>query len=145
MTLGIMGFHFSSRLTATLNLCPIYFKITRALSTKLEHMHKKFEINQTKIKGSCQTGRKVVPHDSKRNLPLLRFSTVSYKKKLRVCRLLVAIGYSQFLFYVFPSKFTYLLCTVHLEDFQFSGSFLGMTNTNKSFKKSTYELGINFQ
>ena len=33
-------------------------------------MHKKFEINQTKIKGGCQSGRKVVPHDSKSDLPL---------------------------------------------------------------------------
>ena len=36
----------------------------------IEHMHKKFEINQTKIKGGCQSGRKVVPHDSKSDLPL---------------------------------------------------------------------------
>ena len=28
----IMGYHFSSRLTATLNLCLIYFKITLALA-----------------------------------------------------------------------------------------------------------------
>ena len=33
-------------------------------------MHKKFEINQTKIKGGCQSGRKVVPNDSKSDLPL---------------------------------------------------------------------------
>ena len=33
-------------------------------------MHKKFEINRTKIKGSCQSGSKVVPHDSKNDLPL---------------------------------------------------------------------------
>ena len=36
----------------------------------LVHMHKKFEINQTKIKGGCQSGRKVVPHNSKSDLPL---------------------------------------------------------------------------
>ena len=34
------------------------------------HMHKKFEINWTKIKASCQSGRKVVTHDSKSDLPL---------------------------------------------------------------------------
>ena len=34
-------------------------------------MHKKFGINQTKIKGSCQSGRKVVPKDSKSDLPLV--------------------------------------------------------------------------
>ena len=30
----------------------------------------KFEVNQSKIKGSCQSKRKVVPHDSKSYLPL---------------------------------------------------------------------------
>ena len=30
----------------------------------LEHMHKKFEIYRTKIKGSCQSARKVLTHDS---------------------------------------------------------------------------------
>ena len=34
-------------------------------------MHKKFEINQTKIKGGCQLGRKVVTHNSKSDLPLV--------------------------------------------------------------------------
>ena len=33
-------------------------------------MLKKFEINRTKIKGSCQSGRKVITHDSKSDLPL---------------------------------------------------------------------------
>ena len=33
----------------------------------LEHMYKKFEIN---IKGGCQSGRKVVTHNSKSDLPL---------------------------------------------------------------------------
>ena len=33
-------------------------------------MDKKFEINQIKIKGSCQLGRKVATHDSKSDLPL---------------------------------------------------------------------------
>ena len=28
-----------------------------------------FDVNQTKIKGGCQLGRKVVPHDSKSDLP----------------------------------------------------------------------------
>ena len=36
----------------------------------LEHMHKKFEINLTKIIGGCQSGRKVVTHNSKSDLPL---------------------------------------------------------------------------
>ena len=34
-------------------------------------MHKKFEINQTKIKGGCQSRRKVVPYNSKSDLPLV--------------------------------------------------------------------------
>ena len=62
--------HFSSRLTATLNLCLIYFKIASELAILLEHMHKKFEINPTKIKGSCQSGRKMITHNFKSNLPL---------------------------------------------------------------------------
>ena len=33
-------------------------------------MHKKFEINWTKIKGVCQSERKVVTHNSKSDLPL---------------------------------------------------------------------------
>ena len=33
-------------------------------------MHKKFEINLTKIKGGCQLGRKVVTHNSNSDLPL---------------------------------------------------------------------------
>ena len=32
-------------------------------------MHKKFEIIQTKINGGCQSGRKVVTHNSKSDLP----------------------------------------------------------------------------
>ena len=34
-------------------------------------MHKKFEINRKKIKGSCQLGSIVVTHDSKSDLPLV--------------------------------------------------------------------------
>ena len=78
----ILGYHFSSRLTATLNLCLIYFKITWALAILLEHMHKKFEINRTKIKGSCQSGRKVVTHDSKSDLPLVVCPFSQYLKKI---------------------------------------------------------------
>ena len=66
-----MGYHFSSWLTAILNLCRINFKITWSLIILLENMHKKFEMNWTKIKGSCQSARKVVTHDSKSDLPLI--------------------------------------------------------------------------
>ena len=34
-------------------------------------MQKQFEIPRTKIKGGCQSGRKVVPHDSNSDLPLV--------------------------------------------------------------------------
>ena len=33
-------------------------------------MHKKFEINLTKIKGACQSGRKAITHNSRSDLPL---------------------------------------------------------------------------
>ena len=36
----------------------------------IEHMRKKFKINRTKIKGGCQSGRKVVTHNSESDLPL---------------------------------------------------------------------------
>ena len=36
-------------------------------------------INQTKIKGGCQSGRKVVPHDSKSVLPLSSGWYVKFK------------------------------------------------------------------
>ena len=43
-------------------------------------MHKKFEINQTKIRGSCQSGRKVVTHNSKSDLPLAILLEHMHKK-----------------------------------------------------------------
>ena len=51
--------------------CRMYLKITRTLAILLEHMHNKFEINLTKIKGNCQSGRNVVTHDSKSDLHLV--------------------------------------------------------------------------
>ena len=38
-------------------------------------MHKKFEINWTKIKGGCQSGIKVVTHNFKSDLPLVNCAT----------------------------------------------------------------------
>ena len=35
-----------------------------------EHMHKKFQINRTKIKGGCHSVRKVITNNSKSELPL---------------------------------------------------------------------------
>ena len=42
-------------------------------------MQKKFEINQTKIKGGCQSGRKVITHNYKSDLPLVKIPII-YKK-----------------------------------------------------------------
>ena len=44
-------------------------------------MHKKFELNRTKIKGGCQSGRKVVANDSKNDLPTVKKGKNSEKKK----------------------------------------------------------------
>ena len=41
---------------------PLIF-VSFTSKSPLEHMHKKFEINQTKIKGSCQSERKVVTRE----------------------------------------------------------------------------------
>ena len=41
-------------------------------------MQKKFEINRTKIKDGCQSGRKVVAHNSKSDLPLTRNDVYIY-------------------------------------------------------------------
>ena len=38
-------------------------------------MQKKFVINRTKIKGGCQLGSKVVPHDFKSDLPLRNWAS----------------------------------------------------------------------
>ena len=35
--------------------------------------HVIFEVNQTKIRAGCRSERKVAPHDSKSDLPLVRF------------------------------------------------------------------------
>ena len=45
-------------------------------------MHKKFEINLTKIKGGCQSGRKVVLYESKSDLPLGIILLYEIKKSL---------------------------------------------------------------
>ena len=53
-----MGYHLSSRLISDLS--------QNSCACASAH----FEVNQTKIKGGCQSGKKVVPHDSKSDLPL---------------------------------------------------------------------------
>ena len=60
-------------------------------------MHKKFEINGTKIKGGCQSGRKVVTHNSKSDLPL----TVSMKKTKIEKKMLTTEA-----FQIFPVRLT---------------------------------------
>ena len=40
-------------------------------SNSVNSAHVIFEVNRTKIKGGCQSGRKVVTHDSKSALPLV--------------------------------------------------------------------------
>ena len=45
-------------------------------------MHKKFEINLTKIKGHCQSGRKVVTHNSKSDLPLIAKTPITKYKNI---------------------------------------------------------------
>ena len=54
-------------------------------------MHKKFEINRTKIKGGCQLGRKAVTYNSKSNLPLAIYkhemkmgSLATFKKQIPI-------------------------------------------------------------
>ena len=51
-------------------------------------MHKKFEIDQTNIKGGCQSERKFVIHNSKSNLPreFPLFMLISFRKtkKLKI-------------------------------------------------------------
>ena len=43
---------------------------SKSLAILLEHMHKKFVINRVKIKGGCQSGSKVVTHNSRSDSPI---------------------------------------------------------------------------
>ena len=81
ITLRIVGSHFSSRLTATINLCLIYLKLLLHVLSQYGQCSCDFEINQTKIKGGCQSGRKVVTHNSKSYLPLVDKLTKSASKR----------------------------------------------------------------
>ena len=40
-----------------------------------------FEVNQTKIKGGCQSGRKAVTHNSKSDLPLVAHTAVIQSRR----------------------------------------------------------------
>ena len=46
-------------------------------------MYKKFEIKRTKIKGGCQSGRKVVTHNSKSDLPVIGKKILARKFKIK--------------------------------------------------------------
>ena len=50
------------------------------LAILLENMHKKFGINQSKIKGGCQSERKVVTHNSKSDLRLVEWKNEKEQK-----------------------------------------------------------------
>ena len=49
-------------------------------------MCKKFDINLTKIKGSCQSGRKVVTHDSNSDSPLVTGKGIKKQKNMYVVK-----------------------------------------------------------
>ena len=51
-------------------------------------MYKKFELSQTKIKRGCQSGRKVVTHNSKSDLPLAYRESLSLPSNFQVHALL---------------------------------------------------------
>ena len=46
------------------------FNENNPLAILLEYIPKKFEMNRTKIKDGCQSGGKVLTHNSKSDLPL---------------------------------------------------------------------------
>ena len=51
-------------------------------------MNKKFEMNRREIKGGCQSGRKVAPHNSKSDLPLAAGNaTVPLQVRLATARI----------------------------------------------------------
>ena len=60
-------------------MAPHDSKSDLSLAILLEHMHKKFEINGTKIKGGCLLERKVVTHNSKSDLPLTEFFSATHR------------------------------------------------------------------
>ena len=55
-------------------------KTTWALAILLEHMHKKFEVNRTKIKGGRQLRTKAAPKESRNNLALAILLEHMHKK-----------------------------------------------------------------
>ena len=78
------------------------------------HMHKKFEINQTKIKGGCQSGRKVVTRDSQSDLSLdtkdnnFLYRYISGKDSYQIYNILVP------LFWILPASHKVLSQNCHV-------------------------------
>ena len=75
-------------------------------------MRRKFEINPSKIKGGCQSGTKVVTHDSKSDLPLGPHKSfavhilLTWKNlQIKVEKLLVAVTQPRLLFMVNITQF----------------------------------------
>ena len=50
-----------------------------------EHTHKKFEVNRTKIKGGCQSERKVSQMKSYSKMPLPYITEISFEKRIYAC------------------------------------------------------------
>ena len=64
-------------------------------------MHKRFEINQTKIKGGCQSGREVVTHKS--DLPLAFIHTHKYGDFSKISDLGLLVQYFKLASFTFMS------------------------------------------
>ena len=69
ITLRIVGCHFSSQLTATLNVCPIYLKLLVHVLQQYGQCSCDFEVNQTKIRGAVSWEGKWYPTS---DLPLVK-------------------------------------------------------------------------
>ena len=76
-------------------------------------MHKKFEINRTKIKGGWQLGRKVVAHNSMSYLPLVTgkntinqlFVAKSKKSLFIFFKLVIIIFFNPMIYFLKPPIF----------------------------------------
>ena len=76
-------------------------------------LHKKFKVNHTKIKGGCQSGRKVLPHNSKDHLPLefpkkiVKWPNVRIRNKIQLfCR-------RSFVEWMFIMHYLFYYCVGH--------------------------------
>ena len=85
---------------------------------QIEHMQKKFQINQKKIKGGCQSGRKVVTHNSKSDLPLpkkakkvphLPKSTLMIRVRMTHSRMLKVTIFNFAMFFVESCNLVYII------------------------------------